>query len=304
MLRRLTFLGIQTHTIADRFLALGAPKEKIEILPTLKYDNAYFSDTLPGQQELAQAMGLNSDHVLFVAGSTAPGEEDTLLTAYLTLQKSHPTLRLAIAPRKPESLPALLAALKERNLTPILRTTRPDASTSIENQKSKIKNHEVFILDTLGELKKLYALAAFAFIGRSLVKLGGSDMIEAAALAKPCCFGPYTSNFAEVVELLLQENAAVLTPDEPTLTRTLANWMANPEEAAAMGRHARQIIQQQRGSTDRYVQKLMQLLKLPPAPGPLAADSVQQPRNSRSPEAHVSQNGSDGSLAHRSSDHP
>jgi 3-deoxy-D-manno-octulosonic-acid transferase len=268
MLRRLTFLGIQTQTIADRFLALGAEKEKIEILPTLKYDNAHLADTMPGQQELAAAMGLTRDHTLFVAGSTAPGEDAPLLDATLALQKSHPTLRLAIAPRKPESLPALLQALAARNLTPLLRTDRPD--DAIKNQKPKIKNNEVFILNTLGELKKLYALASFVFVGRSLVKLGGSDMIEAAALAKPCCFGPYTSNFAEVVELLVKENAAVVVQNGGDLTRTLNDWLSAPHAAAAMGRHARRIIEQQRGSTDRYVQKLLSLLH-PPRPLPHAA---------------------------------
>jgi 3-deoxy-D-manno-octulosonic-acid transferase len=262
MLRHLTFLGIQTQTIADRFLALGAEKEKNEILPTLKYDNAHLADTMPGQQELAAAMGLTSEHTLFVAGSTAPGEDAPLLDAYLALQKSHPTLRLAIAPRKPQSLPPLLQALAERSLTPILRTDRPDPvpHSEFRTQNSEFPPSSVFILNTLGELKKLYALAAFVFVGRSLVNLGGSDMIEAAALAKPCCFGPYTSNFAEVVELLIKEKAAIVVHNGTDLSRTLADWLATPADAQSMGKHARRIIEQQRGSTDRYVQKLLTLL--------------------------------------------
>ena len=86
-------------------------------------------------------------------------------------------------------------------------------------------------------------------------------MIEAAALAKPVCFGRFTSNFAEVVDLLLREKTAVEVGDGEELMRTVESWLRDPEGAAAMGRRAREVIKLQRGSTERYVVKLMELIR-------------------------------------------
>ena len=257
MIEKLEWIAAQTPTIAHRFLALGASPDQVTVIPTLKYDNAAFADTLPGQQPLAAAIGLAPDHQLFVAGSTGPGEEAPLLDTYLALRTTHPNLRLAIAPSKPESVPPLLDAIKARNLTPKLRTDHPDSRTTYHGPRTTI---DVFVLNTLGELKKLYALAAFVFVGRSLVNLGGSDMIEAAALAKPTCFGPYTANFAEVVELLLNEKAALEVKDGPELTNVIAEWLASPELARKMGEKSREVLRAQCGSTDLYVHRLLELL--------------------------------------------
>ncbi len=233
----------------------------MEVIPTLKYDNAHFADSVPGQEELARSMGLAVDgpakHLLFVGGSTGPGEEIPLLESYLALREKNPGLRLAIAPRKPESIPGLLEAIRGRGLSAILRTERGDGAAA----SSPLGLSQVFVLDTLGELKKLYALAFGVFVGRSLVKLGGSDMIEVAALAKPCCFGPHTANFSEVVVLLVGERCAVEVADGNALTETIGGWLKDPDAAGAMGRRAREVIELQRGSTERYVVKLAELLR-------------------------------------------
>ncbi len=272
MFKNVAWFGLQTQTIADRFIALGAPPDRIEILPTLKYDAADITDSIPGASDLAKACGLTSPHLqLFVAGSTAPGEEAPLLTAYLALKEKHPHLRLAIAPRHPESIPPLLTALKSAHLTPLQRTNHPDPKTQDSglrtqdspSQRPALLPSEVLVLDTLGELKKLYSLATAAFVGRSLVPLGGSDMIEVAALAKPACFGPHTANFAEAVELLLENNAAKLITDANSLTATLDHWLSHPEAAAKMGAAARTALLTHRGSTKTYTQKLLELLPTP-----------------------------------------
>ncbi len=271
MLGRLTFLGVQTEAIAERFRALGAPAERVEVLPTLKYDNADFREFLPGQEMLGRAMGLDEKHWLLVAGSTGPGEEGAVLDAYMALRGEYPGLRLAIAPRKPESVGGVVAAIRARELRAILRTERPDdpeasdlkfqiSNFKLQNSAFSLQASEVFVLDTLGELKKLYALASGVFVGRSLVRLGGSDMIEAAALGKPVCFGPFTSNFAEVVDLLLAEKTAVEVGNGEDLMLTVESWLREPVAAAAMGRRAQEVIKLQRGSTERYVVKLLELI--------------------------------------------
>ena len=266
MLRRITWIGAQTDTIAERFIRLGTDPQKIQVIPTLKYDNAHIAQRVPGQDELATAMGLAPEHRLLVAGSTGPGEEAALLEMYAALRDKHPQLQLAIVPRHPEVVPQVVAAIHRAGLTPILRTERPDApANSIKNQKSKIKNDEVFLLNTMGELRKLYALAFAVFVGRSLLKQGGggSDMIEVAALGKPSCFGPFTANFAEVVEMLVRQNGAARVNDAAELTRVVGGWLADPEAAATMGRRAQELIrlQQDAHATERYVERIQELLR-------------------------------------------
>jgi 3-deoxy-D-manno-octulosonic-acid transferase len=258
MLRRLAWIGVQTDSIAKRFLALGAPAARLHVLPTLKYDNAHVASTIPGQEVLAEAIGLMPEHQLLVGGSTGPGEEEALLDAYRALKDKYPHLRLAIDPRHPEVIPQVIEAINAHGLTPVLRTERPDGTTP-----SPLSAQEVFVLNTMGELRKMYALAFAVFVGRSLIKKGGggSDMIEVAALAKPCCFGPYTSNFAEVVELLVSEKTAVIVADGEALTRTLEEWLSNPTAAQESGRRAQEIIVRQQGSTEHYVRELQKLLQ-------------------------------------------
>jgi 3-deoxy-D-manno-octulosonic-acid transferase len=257
MLSPIDWLGIQTQTIADRFIALGANKEHITILPTLKYDVADLSTNINGSDQLAAACGIRPEHQLFVGGSTGPGEETALLHAYRQLRTSHPNLRLAIAPRKPETVEGVTTAIIAAGLIPLLRTDYPDGTAA----PADFFPDSVLVLNTLGELKKLYALGLGAFVGRSLVPLGGSDMIEVAAMAKPCCFGPHTHNFAEAVELLLGNNAAVMVPDAAALTLLLGHWLDHPEDAAALGQRAQETIQRQRGSTEIYVGKLLELIR-------------------------------------------
>lgn len=255
MFRRVKWFGIQTNTIANRFIALGAPRERVEIVPTLKYDTADLADRIAGAEALAAACGIAAEQRVFVGGSTGPGEEEPLLDAFMALRDAHPALRLALVPRKPETIPQVAEAIRRRGLRVVRRTERPDGKTG-----AVLSQNDVLLLDTMGELKKLYALASGVFVGRSLVPLGGSDMIEVAALAKPLCFGPHTANFAEAVELLTTARAAVVVQDGAALRETIGGWLSDPEAATELGRKARGVIAAQRGSTQRYVDKLLGFL--------------------------------------------
>ncbi len=252
MLRRIDHIGVQTPEIAERLARLGAIPERMAVIPTMKYDSADFADQIPGAPAMAAALGVFPEQRLFVAGSTGPGEEDILLAAYRALRVSWPNLRMAIAPRKPEVVAAVITAIRRAGLEPVLRTRHPDGGTT-----SPIQSGQVIVLDTMGELKKLYSLAFAVFSGRSLVKLGGSDMIEVAALAKPCCFGPYTFNFSDVVALLTAGGAGVVVKSAAEMESLLGEWLAHGEEAAAIGQRARACLESQRGSSGIYAQQML-----------------------------------------------
>jgi 3-deoxy-D-manno-octulosonic-acid transferase len=258
MLRKVSWIGVQTEAIAGRFRLLGAREQSVEVLPTLKYDNAPVGQRIAGQEALAAAMGLLPEHLLFVAGSTGPGEQEAVLEAYGALREKFPMLRLAIAPRHPEVVPEVVASIQRRGLVAVMRSERPDGG-----QAMPLKTGEVFVLNTMGELRKLYALSLAAFVGRSLQKVGGggSDMIEVAALGRPSCFGPFTANFAEAVELLVQNNAATVVRDGVELRQAMEGWLADPAAALAVGLRAQDLIRRQQGSTARYVERLMALVR-------------------------------------------
>lgn len=251
MFGRIERFGVQTPAIAARFAALGAPPPRIDVLPTMKFDTAEMVDQVSGADALAKAVGLGPPLRLLVGGSTGPGEEDALIAAYLGLRLEFADLRLAIAPRKPETVRQVLRSLELAGLEAVRRSTRPDGGTA-----TPLQAHQVLVLDTLGELKKLYSVALGVFSGRSLIPLGGSDMIEVAALAKPCCFGPHTYNFADVVELLLQEGGAVVVHNAGELQLQVKAWLQNPEAARAMGLRGRECIATRRGSSRRYAAEL------------------------------------------------
>ena len=137
MLRRITWIGAQTDTIATRFRSLGAPH--VEVIPTLKYDNAALAEHVPGQDALAAAMGLTPDHQLFVGGSTGPGEEEPLLDAYTALREKFPNLRLALVPRHPEVVPQVIPRHRTPRPHPHV-ANRPPRRPARLSQKSKIKN--------------------------------------------------------------------------------------------------------------------------------------------------------------------
>ncbi len=254
MLRQVSRVSVQTPEIAERFAHLGALAARMEVVPTMKYDSADFADEIPGAQAMANALGIQSDHRLFVAGSTGPGEEDMLLSVYQTLRKNWPDLRLAIAPRKPEVIGQVVAAIVQAGLEPVVRTQRPDDS---ENAGSPIQSGQVIVLDTMGELKKLYSLAFAVFSGRSMVELGGSDMIEVAALAKPCCFGPSTFNFSDTVALLTAGAGGVRVQNAREMQNLLETWLEHPDQACAVGQRARACVESQRGSSRLYAHRIL-----------------------------------------------
>ena len=262
MLRQVDHMSVQTPEIAERFAQLGGMAQRIDVIPTMKYDSADFADEIPGAQAMAAALGLQTDHRLFVAGSIGPGEEEILLPVYQTLRKTWPHLRLAIAPRKPEVIGQVIAAIMQAGFEPVLRTQRPDGGG---NAPMPIQSWQVIVLDTMGELKKLYSLAFAVFSGRSLVNIGGSDMIEAAALAKPCCFGPYTFNFFDTVALLTAGGAGVTVKNAQDMQRLLEKWLEHPDEAYAVGRRARACLESQRGSSGLYAHRILKNIFSAPA---------------------------------------
>ena len=267
----LAAIGVQHETYAELFRSLGVKDEKLHLTGMMKYDTAEMGDSVPGQDALADAVGIAPDVPLLVAGGTGGGEEEMMLEAYGRLrQASAGAIRLAVVPRKPERFDEVARLINRRGFALVRRSECPDGGTLEPSQA-------VILGDTMGDLRKFYALASCVFVGRSLVPMGGSDMIEAAALGKCVCFGPHTFNFPQA-ESMVQAGCARRVSDIEELTAAFEDWLENSRVAAEMGKQAQEFVRSQQGATRRNVQMICRILgrEAPLAPGGIATDTVEQ----------------------------
>lgn len=260
MFRSLDWIGAQDETYAGRFAELGAPADRIEITGSLKYDAANPGEAPPGVEPLADAMGIDRSAPLWVCGSTGPDEEAMLLSAYRELRAAHASLQLAIVPRKPERFDEVARRIEQSGWRCIRRSEHPDRPAD-DAAAQPAADDAVFLGDTMGELRRFYALADVIFVGRTLVPLGGSDVMEAAALGRPVVVGPHYANFTEAVELLLAEGGAVRVATGEELMSALGELLSNVGAARTRGEAARRAILSRRGATEKTVHRLLELLE-------------------------------------------
>jgi 3-deoxy-D-manno-octulosonic-acid transferase len=258
MFRGLHWVGAQDQAYAARFIELGVPPDRVQVTGSLKYDAAAVSDRIDGQEELADAMGIDVQVPLWVCGSTGPGEEELLLQAYTRLLGEHPNLQLALIPRKPERFDEVAQLIVARGFACLRRST---GAPLIPAQPGATEPRPVFLGDTMGELRKFYALATVIFVGRTLVPLGGSDVMEVAGLAKPLVIGPHVDNFVEAVNLLLSEQACRQVNSVDGLVAAVSDWLRHPERRLQAGQAGRAAILSRRGATDRTVDVILSLLE-------------------------------------------
>lgn len=258
MFARLSWVGAQDATYAGRFSALGTPSGRIDVTGSMKYDAADITDHIDGQEQLAEEMGIDPRRPLWVCGSTGPGEEAAILDAYSTLLEQYADLQLAIVPRKPERFDQVADLIVQRGFACLRRSGGKPAVPRNESPP-----RPVFLGDTMGELRKFYALARFVFVGRTLTPLGGSDVMEVAGLRKPMIVGPHLENFAEAESLLRDAGGFVQIQRDAELAGAVEGLLRDPARAEATGAAARGAIESRRGATERTVAKIMMLLQTP-----------------------------------------
>ncbi|MBN2212089.1 MAG: 3-deoxy-D-manno-octulosonic acid transferase [Sedimentisphaerales bacterium] len=257
MFGRLFLVLAQDEEYARRFRFLGVPAEKIKVVGSLKYDTAEITDTVAGADELAQQLRI-IDQRLWVVGSTGPGEEAIALKIFDKIHgKSElADVRLVIVPRKPERFDEVARMIE----TAGHRLVRYSQVKSGSYTVSDADANAVILGDTMGDLRKFYSLATVVFVGRSLVNMGGSDMMEVAALAKPVIVGPYTDNFAQTMQVLRDGNGVVEVVNSDDLCDKTIRLLLNPEQAQTLALNARRIIEQNRGATKRTIEEIVDCL--------------------------------------------
>jgi len=263
-----TAFGVQDASYAERFASLGVEPDRLHVTGMMKFDTAEVAERLDGQDALAEALGVTAEQKLIVAGGTGPGEEEIVLGVFAELKARHGDARLAIVPRKPERFAEVARLIASRGFEVVRRSERGDGA------EGGVPTDAVILGDTMGELRKFYALGSAVFVGRSLVEMGGSDMIEAAALGKATAFGPHTFNFPQADALAA--HGCVRVADAGELTGQLDAWLSDVAAADAAGRAAQDYVRSAQGATKRNVEMICRVLdRVPPAAeGGIATNTI------------------------------
>jgi len=276
--RQISLILAQTDQYAQRFKEIGAPDEKVVVTGSLKYDTAQITDKVEGADALAAQLNIGNKR-LWVAGATGPGEEKIILDVFkkLIVNQQLSDLRLVIVPRKPERFDEVAQLIKENGFdliryshvkelaTENIRLRRGFVGQAESTEKSKIENRKskigtVVLGDTMGDLRKFYSLAMIIFVGRSLVPMGGSDMVEATALGKCTIFGPYAFNFKQTVDALLADAGAIMVKDEQELLQMMEKCLLEPDFAQKIALAGREVIRKNQGATARTIEQISHII--------------------------------------------
>lgn len=243
-LTAITKIATQTEADKTRFIQIGAKSDNVQNLGNIKFDLTIADEILSQGQHLKNQ--LFKHRFVFLAASTHEGEEILLLDAYKNLKKQIPELLLAIAPRHPERFSHVENLANQANLTTITRTSK---------QISQFDT-DVFLIDTLGELKLFYATADLAFVGGSFVPIGGHNVLEPAAVGVPVLFGLEMQNFAFIAEKMLAENSAIQCANVEKLESAILELYHQPALRNLLVLNAKHFVAQNQGATERIYELL------------------------------------------------
>ncbi|MBI9084062.1 MAG: 3-deoxy-D-manno-octulosonic acid transferase [Desulfobacterales bacterium] len=234
---------VQTEADARRFQRLGLAPERIHVTGNLKFDQPVLPPGAAQVRTLGRSLGLCPDCPVLVAGSTHKGEEAILARALARIQADLPQMVLIVAPRDPGRAGEICRTFSGAGFSAVRLSQR--------GKKTDDPEPDVLVVDTMGTLGRLYALADVAFVGGSLVSCGGHNPLEPAALAKPVLFGPDMSDFKAIARLLTETGGGRRVKDMAELTEAARSLLARPETAKQMGDRARFAFEAHQGATAR-----------------------------------------------------
>ncbi len=237
---------MQSALDAERIIALGAEPQKVEVVGNMKFDGNFSLENMT-----QECLGFEKEDKIWIAGSTHPGEEEIIVDIYKQLVKGFFHLRLVIVPRHIERVKDVIAVIHKADLNPVIFSS---LLTHPKDEKS------VIVVDTMGQLQKLYGIAKLVFIGKTFKVGGGQNMIEPAALGKPVCVGPYTQNFKGVMSFFLKENAIVQVETPTELLEQMQAFLKNPQKIEQMGRRAKDVVAKHQGATDKIMEEIRKLI--------------------------------------------
>ncbi len=243
-LAAINLIATQTQDDAERFIAIGADNEKVLTLGNIKFDVA-----IP-QTTIAQGLQIKADlfrgRFVWLIASTHKDEEAIFLEIYKEIKQKIPELLLVIVPRHPERFADVKKQCEQFQLAVVMRTAGDRVFTETD----------VYLVDTMGELKMLYAASDVAFVGGSMVPRGGHNILEAAAVGVPVMFGPYMVNFKEIARGVLSHKAAIQCQNKDELINSIVALYEQPVYRNALAEKGMEFVRQNQGAIARICEVL------------------------------------------------
>jgi len=241
-------IAAQTEADAERFLGLGARQASVLVPGNIKYDLELPPDYFQKANDLRQS--LFGQRPVWVAASTHEGEEALVLQAFTKVRAQYPDLLLVLVPRHPPRFDSVANLCLSGGFALNRR--------SLGERGAKA---DVFLVDTLGELRLFYAASDIAFVGGSLVPVGGHNVLEPALAGVPVLFGPHMFNFAEAGHRLEEAGGALRVENAGLLTERINELLSNPQQRQQMGECGKRFVEEGRGALERVVDSLARLIE-------------------------------------------
>lgn len=240
---------MQSQEDQQRILEIGASEDKVKICGDIKLDGIR---TILSEEEkkFCETIFPGADPML-VAGSTHHGEESVLLDVYLSLKKKYQDLRLVLAPRHLDRVPEITQWLQSQNREYSLRSDLPSTQAK-----------DIVILNSYGELSKVYYRASWVFVGGTIAPVGGHNLMEPAALGKPVLFGHHIGNCRKQAQLLLEKNAGCMVYSRQELEEKLDFLLSHPQESSEMGRRGQDVVLANQGSMQKCLEEVKKFIRI------------------------------------------
>ena len=243
MLHDITMIAAQSELDAKRYIALGANPDRVNVVGNIKFDINITPEIIAEGVKLRGAWGGNN-RLIWIAASTHEGEEEQILLALQEIKASIPNILLILVPRHPERFQKVSELCRQHNFTTI----------SYQQQEACLADTDIVVGDTIGALLGFYAAADIAFVGGSLVDIGGHNLLEPAALSLPIVTGNYLSNFQEISALLDAAKAVIYVKDHHELAANIIKLSNDSELRVVQGKSAQEVIKRNRGALNKLIQ--------------------------------------------------
>ena len=237
-------IAAQSKIDAERFISLGADPNRTWVMGNIKFDFSLPKGTVK-QGEIIKENSFNN-RPIWIAASTHEGEEDIILDAHKEILKNINNMVLILAPRHPERF----QKIKQK-----LSSDKWEYKSRSDFEKTHRKC-EVFLIDTIGELLLFYAASDIAFVGGSLLPIGGHNLLEPASLGLPTISGPYTFNQKEMTNLLEEADALKIISDSRELANNIITFHSNRSESEVVGERAKAIVENNKGAISGLMRRL------------------------------------------------
>jgi 3-deoxy-D-manno-octulosonic-acid transferase len=253
VLNNISFFCMQSHGDLKRIVGIGANENRVIVTGNIKYDQV--EEEIRGNDinRLKDSLGIDNNKIIFIAGSTHKDEEKIVIDVFNELRENYNNLLLILAPRHPERVKEVISIIERYGYKYIKRSDMLKGSR-------KENNVDIIVIDTVGELGKIYSIGDIIYVGGSLVDFGGHNILEPAIYKKPVIFGPYMQNFEEISNNMKENFGGIEVKNRNDFTREVKRLLNNKDLRDKLGELAYKVIEKNRGVTERNMEVIRNYL--------------------------------------------